>query len=310
MQSLKNILITGGGGLIGRKLTPLLLERGYAVSHLNRKRRNSDVKTFLWDPAKGKIDVDALRGIDAIIHLAGAGIADHRWNAKIKEEILSSRTVSARLLRESLTTQPHPIAVFVSASGISYYGLEDKPEPFIETDPPADDFMARVVIAWEDEARKFESSGSRVVMLRTGVVLSKEGGALKKLETPIKFFAGAPLGSGRQYVNWIHIDDLCLMYLMALENPSMKGPYNAVAPNPVTNRTLTTAIAKVLKKPLWLPPVPGFVVKLIAGQVATLVLKGDRVSCSKIEEQGFQFHFRTIEDALKALYVHQPDHRD
>jgi uncharacterized protein (TIGR01777 family) len=169
--------------------------------------------------------------------------------------------------------------------------------------------MAHVAIAWEDEARKFEALGSRVVMLRTGVVLSKEGGALKKLETPIKFFAGAPLGSGRQYVNWIHIDDLCRMYLMALEDPSMKGAYNAVAPNPVTNRTLTTAIAKVLKKPLWLPPVPGFVVKLIAGQVATLVLKGDRVSCSKIEEQGFRFHFRTIDDALKALYVHQPDHR-
>lgn len=302
MQPVKNIRITGGSGLIGMKLTALLSERGYVVSHLGRSRRETGIKTFIWNPSKGEIDADALKDVDAVIHLAGAGIADHRWNARRKKEILLSRTQSARLIQESLRKQRKRLVAFISASGISYYGLEWNEKPFVETDPPADDFMARVTIAWENEARELETLGVRVVMLRTGVVLSREGGALRKLETPIRFFLGAPLGSGEQYVNWIHIDDLCRMYVMALEDASMNGVYNAVAPNPVTNRDLTKAIANVLKRPIWLPRVPGFIVKVIAGQVATLVLKGGRISCSKIEDSGFEFSFPTIEEALKALY--------
>ena len=302
MRSPKNILITGGSGMIGTRLTALLQQHGYLVSHLSRTRGDSAVKTFLWDPSSEKIDPDAFRDIDAIIHLAGAGIADRRWNTKTKKQILLSRTLSSRLIRECLQARGQAIDVFVSASGISYYGLEDTREPFIETDPPADDFMARVVVAWEGEASQFEKMGIRVVIVRTGVVLSRAGGALKKLETPIKFFAGAPLGSGQQYVNWIHIDDICRMYMMAIQDTSMHGAYNAVAPHPVTNSKLTKAMAKVMKRPLWLPPVPAFAIKLIAGEVATLVLKGDRISSSKIEKQGFRFRFSTIDEALRELY--------
>ncbi|HEX8037833.1 MAG TPA: TIGR01777 family oxidoreductase, partial [Chryseosolibacter sp.] len=229
-------------------------------------------------------------------------IADRRWNERRKKEILLSRTESARLLNETLRTHPHHVTAFISASGISYYGLEDRGRSFIESDPPAGDFMAGVATAWEREVDALRGAGLRIVKVRTGVVLAREGGALKKLETPVKFFVGAPLGSGHQYVNWIHLDDLCQVYVKAIEDTSMQGAYNAVAPNPVTNRELTRAIAKVLKRPLWLPAVPGFAVKLLAGEVAEVVLKGGKVSAEKIEKAGFEFQFKTINRALQALY--------
>ena len=288
--------------MIGTRLTTLLQGRGYDVSHLGRARKNGAVKTFIWNPAKNEIDTEALSEADAIINLAGAGIADRRWNDRWKKEILLSRTESARLLNETLRAHSHHVAAFISASGISYYGLEDRGRPFVESDPPAGDFMAGVAAAWEREVDALRGTGLRVVKVRTGVVLAREGGALKKLELPVKFFVGAPLGSGQQYVNWIHLDDLCRVYVKAIEDASMQGAYNAVAPNPVTNRELTRAIAKVLKRPLWLPAVPAFAVKLLAGEVAEVVLKGGKVSAEKIEKAGFEFQFKNLEQALEALY--------
>lgn len=162
--------------------------------------------------------------------------------------------------------------------------------------------MAGVASAWEREVDALGGQGVRVVKVRTGVVLAREGGALKKLERPVKYFVGAPLGSGMQYVNWIHLDDLCRVYVKAIEDISMEGAYNAVAPNPVTNRELTRAIARALKRPLWLPAVPGFVVRLLAGEVADVVLKGGKVSAERIEKAGFDFQFKTVDRALGALY--------
>lgn len=301
MEKRKKILITGGTGMIGSRLTALLLEKGYPVFHLSRRRKSADITTFFWDPSRNEIEMGALGDADVIIHLAGAGIADKRWNEKRKAEILVSRTQSTRLLRETLSKEKLHVDACISASGISYYGLQDEGRAFKESDPPAEDFMARVTSEWEKEVDEIRKAGLRVVRIRTGVVLSRSGGALKKLITPVKFFVGAPLGSGKQYVNWIHLDDLCNIYIKAIDDLSMEGVYNGVAPHPVTNRTLTEQIARALKKPLWLPPVPGSVVKLIAGGVAELVLKGGRVSSDKIESAGFRFQFPTVEEALKDL---------
>lgn len=302
MRSAKKILITGGSGTIGTRLTALLMKSGFDVSHLGRSARTSSIPSFVWNPSKNIIDKKALDGVDVIIHLAGAGIADRRWTRRRKDEILLSRTQSARLLRETLQERDHQVKTFISASGISYYGLESpRTNAFVETDPPGTDFMARVSVAWEKEVLDINDPAIRKVMIRTGVVLSREGGALSKLVTPVRYFVGAPLGTGNQYFNWIHIDDLCRFYLKAIEDPKMNGPYNAIAPNPVTNRELTRMIAHVLKRPLILPAVPAFVVRLIAGEVADVVLKGGKISSEKIERAGFDFKFRTIDRALQDL---------
>ncbi len=301
------VLITGGTGSIGRSLTAHLLNRGYEVTHIGRKGSNSPVRKYDWDPPRGTIDLSAFEGVDAIVHLAGAGIADKRWNKRRKVEILTSRTGTTRLLLHALrTVTDHRIRVLVSASGVSYYGLNDPPgEAFMEQDGPADDFMARVTVAWENEVHVAEELGLRTVMLRTGMALTPRGGALQKLATPVRFFVGAPLGHGRQYANWIHIDDLCNLYIRAIEEPSMSGVYNAVAPRPVTNAELTRAIARALKRPLWLPPVPGFAVRLIAGEVADVVLNGGKVSSEKVQQSGFTFRFpelnAALEDVLKRI---------
>jgi uncharacterized protein (TIGR01777 family) len=298
----KKVLITGGNGMIGNRLTALLIAKGYRVSHLRRSRNNAKVETFLWDPGTGKIETPAFRDVDVIIHLAGAGIADKRWSRKRKNEILTSRTMGARLIREALQKETHQIRDFISASGINYYGLADVGRAFVESDPPGHDFMANVTQAWEREADAFLSLGIRVTKVRTGVALGPKSIALTRIAQPVKFFVGAPLGTGKQFFNWIHLDDLCRIYIKAIEEASMHGAYNAVAPTPVTNAELTKEIARVLKKPLWLPPVPGFVVKLIAGEVAEVVLNGGRVSCEKIHNAGFDFQFDTLASALKAIY--------
>ena len=302
MKKTKKVLITGGSGMIGRRLTTLLLAKGYDVAHLGRSKRNSSVPSFLWDPAAQLIDTGALRDVDVIIHLAGASVADKRWNARRKQEILLSRTQSAELLAKTLKETDHEVRTFISSSGISYYGLDNpRVKAFVETDPPANDFMAGVTVAWEREVQQIADPAIRKVMIRTGVVLGREGGALKKLVTPVKYFVGAPLGTGHQYFNWIHLDDLCGIYMKAIEDPQMAGAFNAVAPNPVTNRELTRTIAHVLKRPLLLPPIPAFVVKLIAGDVAELVLRGGKIASEKIEKAGFEFRFRTVNKALEDL---------
>lgn len=287
--------------MIGTRLTELLLEVGHVVSHLSRSRRRQRVKTFLWDPERKEIENGALENIDVIIHLAGAGIADKRWDEKRKKEILLSRTQSTGFLYDVLAKDKHQVSAFISASGISYYGLAEPLRPFLETDPPGQDFMARVTAAWEKEIDKINGTGLRVVKIRTGVVLSRNGGALEKLAMPVRFFVGAPLGSGQQVVNWIHIDDLCRFYMNAVEESTIHGAYNAVTPHPVTNQVLTEEIARALKRPLWLPSVPAFMVKLMAGEVAQVVLEGGPISSEKIQSTGFKFRFTTIREAVRDL---------
>jgi uncharacterized protein len=298
----KQILITGASGLIGKQLTELLLQKGYRVSHLSRSAKAGEVPSFVWDIKKGYIDPNALTGIDAIIHLAGAGVGEKRWSEKWKKEILESRTLSTRLLFNELNRhKQHQVKAFLSASGISYYGLHLTNELFTEEAKPANDFLAKVAIDWEAEVDRINSLGIRVLKLRTGVVLSREGGALEQMAKPVRFYVGSPLASGKQYVSWIHMDDLCEIYIKALEDDSMSDVFNVVSPVAVANREMTAAIAQALNKPLWAPRVPAFILRMMVGEMADLVIYGCNVSSKKIEQAGYQFKFPEIKSALRDL---------
>jgi uncharacterized protein (TIGR01777 family) len=297
----KHILITGASGLIGTRLTEILLERGYSVAHLGRSKKEDKVKSFVWNVDSFVVEPGALRGITSVIHLAGAGVADKRWTKERKKEILESRVKSSALLFETLNKGHHHITSVISASAIGYYGIHDEQKVFVETDPPGSDFMSHVTQKWEEEVVRIRSTDIRVVKLRVGIVLSDRGGALKKMVEPIKLFVGAPLGSGNQSVNWIHIDDLCEMLIKAVEDEQMSGVYNATGPYPVTNSELTKTIGKILHRPILLPFIPSFVLRTVLGEMADYVLKGSKVSSEKIQKAGFQFKFKNLEEALEDL---------
>ncbi|HEU5289059.1 MAG TPA: TIGR01777 family oxidoreductase [Cyclobacteriaceae bacterium] len=297
---MSKILITGASGLIGTRLIEMLLQHGHEVVRLSRSKgllQERNVQSFVWDVSKGTVEEEAFHGVDAVVHLAGASVADQRWTEKRKREILESRTKSTALLAQFIERNPQ-VKVLISASGIGYYG-EGTDHVFTEEDKQGSDFLALVVDAWEKKANKIPCK--RIVKLRTGIVLSEKGGALKEMMAPIKFFVGAPLGTGRQYMSWIHIDDLCRMFIKAIEDETMNGVYNATGPYAVTNTELTTAIAKVLRRPLWLPNVPGFVLKILLGEMADMVLTGSQVSSKKIQQKGFQFQFSDLHQALENL---------
>lgn len=300
---MSKILITGASGLIGSVLTNMLLQKGHDVVHLGRSKNAGPVKTYQWDIAHHTIENGAFEGVDTIIHLAGAGIADKPWTDARKREILESRTHSTRLLYEVLKKGSHQVKNFISASAIGYYGFEDGEKELEETDTPGTDFLAIVVKKWEEEVDQISSLGLRVVKIRIGIVLSTEGGALKEIAKPVKFYLGAPLGTGKQNVSWIHIEDLGRLFVKAVEDQNFKGAYNGVGPYPVTNQTLTKAIAKTLSKPLLLPSVPAFALKMLFGEMADLVLNGNKVSAAKLKASGFTYKFNTLEEALHDLLL-------
>jgi uncharacterized protein (TIGR01777 family) len=297
----KHILLTGGTGLIGGHLTELLLEKGYSVSHLSRSPGgNPRVKTYLWDVQKGEIDQHCIDDVDTIIHLAGAGIADSRWTDKRKKELVDSRVMSIGLIYKLLQKKPHQVRTVISASGVGYYS-DRGDELMTETSQPANDFLAKCCVEWEAAADEGTAIGLRIVKFRTGLVLDNKG-ALAAMDKPIKLLAGSPLGSGKQWISWIHWRDVANLYLLAIENPDLQGIYNMVAPNPVTNKHLTQAIAKQLHKPLWLPNVPAWALKLALGEMNIIVLGSTKVSAQKIIDSGYQFKFPEIEAALKEIY--------
>jgi uncharacterized protein (TIGR01777 family) len=296
---LKNaVLITGASGLIGRRLTATLLQKGCRVSHLGRSSRTGEIPAYRWDPDRGSIDPRAFDGVDTLVHLAGAGIGDKRWTSARKREILESRVRSTALLVDFLRTHEHGVKTVIAASAIGYYGFGDGDTEFTEESAAGSDFLASVVVRWEQETERFKSLGLRLVKPRIGVVLSREGGALKEIVRPIQWGIGAPLGDGMQVMSWIHIDDLCGFMAYAMEHPHISGVYNAVAPYPVTNKALTYEIARQLKRSILLPPVPGFVLRLMLGQMADLVTKGSHVTGSRTATCGFQFRFPELSDAL------------
>lgn len=298
----KQILITGGTGLIGQRLTQMLLEKGYQIRYLSRsKRAIENVEVFEWNPQKGFIDSQAFEGVTAIVHLAGAGVADQRWTETRKQEILSSRTKSTHLLAqaiEQLETKPE---VFVSASAVGYYGIGTTDVLVDEASPAGEDFLAEVTRKWEYSTQEVMSLGVRTVRIRVGVVLSAQSGALPKLLQPIRLGLGAPLGSGKQYLSWVHIDDIAGIFLHAIENTTLQGAYNGVAPEPVTNAQMTKMIASVVHRPVFLPNVPSFMLKMMLGEMASIVLEGNRVASKKIEASGFAFKYPNLKASLENL---------
>jgi uncharacterized protein len=293
-----HILITGASGLVGSRLTQMLSAQGHSVSHLSRSAKTGKIPTYVWDVAKKYIDPKAFNDIDTIIHLAGAGVADKRWSGKHKKDILESRTHSSQLLYEKLREGNHDVKSFVSASAIGLYGFTLSNKLFTESSPAGNDFLAGVVKAWEDEVDQISKLNIRVVKIRIGIVLSEKGGALEQMARPIKLGVGSPLGSGKQYMSWIHIDDLCGLFIKAMDDSKMNGAYNGVTSNPVTNEEMVRTIGKVLHRPILTPNVPAYVLRMVVGEMAQIVVNGSNISSRKAEEAGYEFKFKKLEGAL------------
>lgn len=298
----KTILITGGTGLVGTRLTEILQSKNYAVKYLSRSAGvKNGIESFKWDVNAGTIDEKAFENVTAVIHLAGAGVADKKWTPQRKKEILDSRTKSTQLIKATLEKIDHKVECVVSASAIGYYGWDTGGVWVKEGSRFGDDFLATVTKAWEEQVDEIETLGIRTAKLRIGIVFSEKGGALYELAKPIKYGVGAPLGAGDQYMSWIHIDDLCEMFIYAVENDAVTGVFNAVGPKPETNKVITKMTAEVLGKPCFLPNVPSFVLKIMLGKRAAMVLGGSRVSSEKIQSLGFNFKFPELKKALEDL---------
>jgi uncharacterized protein (TIGR01777 family) len=300
----KKILITGATGLVGKHLSSRCLQNGISVNYLTTKPvKNSNsprLKGFYWNPAVSEIDSECFDGVSAIINLAGSSISKP-WTRKGKESILKSRTDSLDCLYMGLTAaKNHQVNYIVSASAIGGYPSSESAYYTEQDAAEGVGFLAQVVQQWEASLHRFPDVGVSVGILRIGLVLAKEGGVLPVLTRPIRLGIGAPLGNGKQWQSWIHIDDLVSIFCYALEQP-LNGVYNAVAPNPVTNAKLTQEAGRVLKRPIWLPAVPAFMMKLIMGERSRLALDSQRVCASKIQEEGFSFDYPNLVPALEDL---------
>lgn len=301
---MKTVLITGGSGMIGRRLSELLIEKGYDVIWLSRERYiKADIPRYRWNLLTGEVDEDALEEADVIVHLAGVGIAEGKWTEARKRMIVGSRVRSAHILLDKLKSMNTKVDAFISASAVGYYGSVTTDKIFSEEDEyDATDFLGVTCHNWEEQANQFTTDlDVRSVSIRTGVVLSKTSELIKKAVLPTRFWLGAPLGKGTQYMNWIHIDDLCQIYIKAIEDETMQGAYNAVAPEDTTNAQFMKTIANLLRKPMFIPCVPEFVFKLLLGEASQIILEGSRISSQKIQDAGFEFKYNTLRKALKDI---------
>lgn len=300
---MKTILITGGSGLIGRKLSRLLIEKGYRVIWLSRERFvKAEIPRYRWDYQRSEIEKEAVGQADIIIHLAGSNIGEDPWTRLKKQSIVESRVQTAQLLLDTVKSMDKKPEAFISASAIGYYGVKITNNTYTEEDAPTEnDFLSRTCRKWETAAFNFqEQLGVRTVVFRTGFVISKNSDAFRKLILPIRFGLGAPIGSGKQYLTWIHIEDLCRMYLKAIEDTDMKGVYNAVSPEFISNADFMHTLAKVMKRPYFMPHIPSFLMRLILGEAAGMILGGSRISSKKIQDAGYEFQYDTSEKAIKA----------
>ena len=299
------VLITGGTGLVGQHLSGMLAEKGYEVIILTRKIPQSHdpkISYALWDVEKNEIDGNAIRKADHIIHLAGAGVADKRWTKDRKREIAESRIYSAALLVKSLKEIPNKVQTVISASAIGWYGADTKQsrEQGFKEDAVANrHFLGETCRLWEAGIEPVKELGKRLVKFRIGIVLSEDGGALKEFSRPVKFGIATIFGNGEQVVSWIHIDDLCRMFIYAMEHNPVEGVYNAVAPTPVTNKELILTLAQKLRGKIFIPVhVPAFALKVALGEMSIEVLKSATVDSHKIRNAGFVFLYPTIKAAL------------
>ncbi len=296
---MKTVVIAGGSGLIGKQLSELLSASGYEVLWLSRKQNlTARFPTFAWNPSAGTMDETPLLRADFVINLAGSGIANSRWTSKIKHEIIESRTKSAQLIADFLKMKPHRIKAYIAASAIGFYG-ERGDQWLAETADAGHGFLAESTLAWETATHVVAQTGVRSVALRVGIVLSTKGGALPKMLISFNFLTGIYFGNGQQFYSWIHIEDVARMFQFALENETMNGIFNAVAPTPVTNKVFTKNLATALSRPALLLPAPSFALKIALGEMATVVLNSNRVTAEKIEKMGFKFLFPENVAALK-----------
>lgn len=300
---METVLITGGTGLVGKALSALLLKEGYRVIIVSRNAKvaagNSNLVFAQWDVAKKEIDMAALQQADYIIHLAGAGVMDKKWTAAYKQEIINSRVQSAQLIAASLKNNSNKVKAVISASAIGWY----RPSENIHTEEePADEgFLGTTCKLWEESIQPVKELNKRLVTLRIGIVLSKEGGALKEFIQPLKWGVASILGNGKQIISWISVDDLCRLFLYAIQQEAMNGVYNAVAPNPVSNKILTLTLAKKMRR-FYVPVyVPSFILKIMLGGRSIEILKSAAVSSAKTESTGFCFKNKTIDNALEML---------
>jgi uncharacterized protein len=299
---MKKILIAGGTGLIGKHLSQLLKNNGYEVTHLSRRANpNAEFPTYAWQPEAGTFDRKAFDEADAIINLAGAGIADKLWSKERKKEIIESRTSGNALIANYLRSNNHSIQTYISASAIGFYA-DRGDELMTETTTVGKGFLAESTAAWEQAIQEVAATNVRTVALRIGVVLSPEGGALQKMLLSFMFRLGVYFGNGQQWTSWIHRADLCNIFLWALQNQDIKGIYNAVAPTPISNYDLTKAISVAKGGGYLMLPTPSFALRLGMGEMADVVLGSTKVSSQKIENQGFIFRFPKVAEALKDLF--------
>jgi uncharacterized protein (TIGR01777 family) len=305
------VVISGGSGMIGTALSHHLAANGYEIIILTRDpakhRAKAHISYAAWDVEQKTIDESAIGRADYIVHLAGSNLSEGRWTAKRKKEILDSRVQSGELLVKAIREIPNQIKAVISSSAIGFYGPDQvvpNPHPFIETDQPAHDFLGSVVQQWEAAIQPVETMGKRLVIFRTGIVLSREGGAYVEFKKPLRFGLATVLGGGNQTVSWIHIDDLVRLYHAAIEHASWKGVYNAVSPQPVTNRQLVLAMAAARKKFYLTAPVPAFALKLVLGEMSVEVLKSTTVSSARLQQEGFNFLYPGIDAAMHALQGH------
>ncbi|MFT4093605.1 MAG: TIGR01777 family oxidoreductase [Niabella sp.] len=306
------VLITGGTGLVGKRLVRKLLAKDYKVVILTRGNKPANSPGIIyayWNVEKGIIDQDRVAEADYIINLAGANIAQKRWTKTRKQEIISSRVKSSTLLLDVLKKEKHHVKKIINASAIGWYGSDPvvpNPHPFVETDPHANDFLGATCYQWEQSILPAAELGITLVILRTGIVLSKEGGALKEFLKPLKLgFASVP-GPGSQMISWIHLDDLVQLYITAMEEDAYKGIYNAVAPEPASGRHFVIELAKQTQGKYYsVLPVPASLLKLVLGEMSAEVLKSTTVSCAKVRQQGFEFLYPAIRAAIKQI-VHPP----
>jgi len=303
---MSKVLITGGTGLVGRQLSKRLQEKGYEVAILSRtESQNSELPTYTWDLERKFIEDGALDGVDYIVHLAGENIGSRRWTAKRKQQLLDSRIKSAELIFETLNKQNSKINAFITASAIGYYGAISKDDVFDESSTPHHDFLGQTCYKWEQAADKYSNLGIRSVKIRTGLILSRHGGILHRISIPVRLGIGSPLGNGNQYMPWIHMDDLCNIYLYAIENKRMLGAYNAVAPDHISNKEFIKRIARRYKRPLWFPNVPASFIRLIFGEMSVMLLSGSRISSDKILSAGYKFKHPGFDGALEHLmHIH------
>ena len=292
--------------MVGRRLSEMLIKKGYDVIWLSREKHiKAEIPRYKWNLLTGEIDKEALEEADVIVHLAGVSIAEGRWTEARKRMIVGSRVRSAHIILDKLKELDTKIEAFISASAVGYYGATTTDKVYSEADKHDEtDFLGVTCHNWEEQAKQFTTDlGIRSVSIRTGVVLSKESELIKKAVLPAKFWLAARLGSGNQYINWVHLDDLRRIYIKAIEDETMEGAYNAVAPEYTTNAQFMKGVANVLRKPMFMPRIPEFVFKWFLGESAQIILMGSRISSKKILKTGFKFKYKRLSDALQDILI-------